>query len=340
MFKILKEKYFMEYYTNGFIETNISLSNNLVNEIQEYYARKKIGHNDFPKFFDYNEHLAYMMQKKFFNFFLKVFPKFAKISVKNFYNKSYSKAVYCEQIFIKKVLKELSEKGFFRFFKAHYMLVSYDMYLHSNHLSSAAGIHSDLPNFHHFYETENDLSIYIPLVDLNYINGGKLKVLPEKKLKIPGNMLLKLLYEYFSKNIIYLDKNNYIDPNLINYSKINSFIKSTMHQELMSIYKNMLSLVKTQYINDFTETIETKGKVLLFNNKNFHFAEYWKNTQQAREIYVIRMLPIYDVKIKLKNKLHGKSFNNFLLNFSENKIQFYKESVDISKISRNNKIPL
>lgn len=42
-----------------------------------------------------------------------------------------------------------------------------------------------------------------------------------------------------------------------------------MHQELMSIYKNMLSLVKTQYINDFTETIETKGKVLLFNNKIF-----------------------------------------------------------------------
>lgn len=56
-----------------------------------------------------------------------------------------------------------------------------------------------MPNFHHFSETEQDITIYIPLIDLNMENGGRLAILPEarSKLRVPGNVLLKLMEEFF-----------------------------------------------------------------------------------------------------------------------------------------------
>src|SRR5688500_9796878 len=172
MLNILKENYFKEHYSTGFVETDISLSDELVHEIKQHYLNKAEGHNDFPKFFVRNEHQAYM-EGKALGVVLNTFPKFAKKMVKQFYDKPYKKAVYCEQAFVKQVLNYLLKNDFQRFFKTRYMIASYDMYLRNDHLCPAAGIHFDLPNFHHFYETENDLSIYIPLVDLDDDNGGR-----------------------------------------------------------------------------------------------------------------------------------------------------------------------
>ncbi|MGZ9709224.1 hypothetical protein ACXX82_00085 [Glaciimonas sp. GNP009] len=331
MLGIFKEDYFKEHYANGFVETNISLSDELVDEIRQHYLAREIGHNDFPKFFVNNEHLAYM-EGKILGLLLNTFPKFAKNMVRKFYDRAYSKAVYCEQVFIEKVLKQLLENDFQRFFDTRYMLVSYDMYLHSNHLCPAAGIHTDFPNFHHFYETENDLSLYIPLIDLDEANGGRLRVLPESKLKVPGNILLKMMYQHFSADPACLDENGYVDPNLIGEKAIDVFIKSKSHQALMSVYKNIVSMAKNQYADAFSTPVETKGKVMMFNNKNFHAAEAWKNEQQAREIYVIRMFPIYDIKIKLKDKLHGELFNNFLLDFKKGVVHRFEDGVDLSRI--------
>jgi hypothetical protein len=339
MISILQENYFREHYANGFIETDISLSDDLVEEIRGHYQAKPFGHNDFPKFFVRNEHLAYM-EGKLLGFLFNSFPKYAEKQVKRYYDRAYGKAVYCEQVFIEKVLQQMLSKGFGRFFKTRYMLASYDMYLNNSHLSPGAGIHTDLPNFHHFYETENDLSIYIPLVDLDEQNGGRLKVLPEEKLKVPGNVLLKLLYEHFSKNPAYVDENGYIVPEKIDEAALNAFIKSQSHQELMQLYKNIIALAKTQYADDFITTVETKGKVLMFNNKNFHAAEQWKNEQMAREIYVIRMFPIYDVKIKLKSRLHGDLFNNILLDFETGEVRRYDGEVDLSQLAAEHKLPL
>jgi hypothetical protein len=339
MFDVLKERYFHEHYNNGFVESGITLPDTLVDEIKQHYLAKNRGHNDFPKFFVNNEHQAYL-EGRVLGTVLNTFPGFGKKLVKKFYDKAYDKAVYCEQAYVEKVLQYLVDQGFPKFFKTRYMVAAYDMYLRNNHHSPAAGIHTDLPNFHHFYETENDLSIYIPLVDLDQDNGGRLSVLPEAKLRVPGNVLLKLLYEHFSKNSKHVDEKGYVDPNTIGADELSAFAKTKPHQDLMGVYKGATGLAKSQYAGEFRNTTENKGKVLLFSNKNFHKAEPWKNESVDREIYVIRMTPIYDSKIKLNRQLHGALVNNFLVDMEEGTVTRYNEPVDFTRIPDEAKIRL
>jgi hypothetical protein len=339
MFDVLKEHHFHDHYNNGFVETNMTLPDTLVDEIRQHYLAKAKGHNDFPKFFVNNEHQAYL-EGRTIGMVLNAFPTMGKNLVKKFYDRAYDKAVYCDQVFVERVLEHLLQNGFGKFFKTRYMVAAYDMYLRNNHHSPAAGIHTDLPNFHHFYETENDLSIYIPLVDLDQDNGGRLSVLPEAKLKVPGNVLLKLLYEHFSKNQQCVDEKGYIDPGAIDPSAITAFAKSKPHQDLMNIYKGVIGLAKSQYANEFRKTVETRGKVLIFSNKNFHAAEPWKNEQLDREIYVIRMFPIYDAKIKLPRQLHGTLVNNFLIDMEEGVVHRYADPVDFARIPEEAKLKL
>ncbi|MCX7366154.1 MAG: hypothetical protein NTV97_30670 [Alphaproteobacteria bacterium] len=339
MLDILKERHFSEHYANGFLETDISLPGALVDEIQHHYAAKAIGHNDFPKFFVRNEHLA-SVESKALGMFFSTFPSVGTKMVKKLYDRAYEKAVYCDQTFVEKVLKQLMESGFQRLFQTRYIVAGYDMYLRNNHRSPGAGIHSDLPNFHHFYETENDLSLYIPLVDFDEGNGGRLSVLPESKLKMPGNVLLKLLYDYFSKIPESLDADGYVDPAKVGGAALAAFIKSRPHQELLALYRGVIGLVKTQYAGEFRKTVETRGKVLMFNNKNFHAAEDWKNEQVAREVYVIRMFPVYDAHIKLKREIHGTLANNFLLDMKLGEVRRFEDAVDLGRLPDEEKLKL
>lgn len=339
MLDILQDRYFHEHYSSGFVKTDISLPDDLVNVIKQHYLSKAKGHNDFPKFFVKNEHQAYL-EGRALGFLLNTFPGIAKKMVKALYDKSYNKAVYCEQACIESVLAYLLKNDFQRFFKTRYIVVSYDMYLRNSHKSPAAGIHTDLPNFHHFYETENDLSLYIPLVDLDDENGGRITVLPESNLKVPGNVLLKLLTEYFGSNPNCIDEDGYIDPDKISAPALAAFIKSKPHQDLMTTYKGVIGLAKKQYSNAFRKTNESKGTVLLFNNKNFHAAESWKNEDMDREVYVIRMVPIYDTKIRLKRNIHGALVNNILLDMELGTLHRYDHPVDVSQIPTEEKLAL
>jgi ectoine hydroxylase-related dioxygenase (phytanoyl-CoA dioxygenase family) len=286
-----------------------------------------------------NEHQSYL-EGWLLGLLLNAFPKAGLHLVKRYYAKAYSKAVYCDQVCMEPILKDLMAQGLPRFFKTRYMVAGYDMYLRNSHQAPPAGIHVDLPNFHHFYETENDLSLYIPLVDLDETNGGRIRVLPEQKLKAPGNVLLKMLYEHFSRDPESLDESGYVDPNRIGPEKLRTFIQSKAHQELMRLYKSVNALAKGQYAEEFQTTLETAGRVLIFNNKNFHAAEQWKNRHTDREIYVIRMFPLYDVKIRLKRTLHGVPINNYLLDMKTGEVRRFSEEVDVRRIPAEDKVTL
>ncbi|MDO9106861.1 MAG: hypothetical protein Q7U57_18115 [Methylovulum sp.] len=339
MLNILKDHHFIEYYTTGFVETGIFLPDSLVEEIKQYYQTLAVGRNDFPKFFVNNEHLAFL-EGQILGTLFKLFPKLAKKMVKSLYDKTYTKAIYHEQVFLEKVCKHLLANGFQKIFKTRYLLASYDMYLRSNTTHTAAGIHSDMPNFHHFYETENDLSIYIPLIDLNEENGGRITVLPESQLKVPGNIVLALMEQHFSKDANHLDENGYIVPESIRPDALNAFIKSKPFQEIMACYKSLTHLAKHHYAGNFEKSQEEQGKVLLWNNKNFHAAEGWKREDQDREVYVIRLFPLYDTKIKLKESLHGKLFNNHLIDFETGEIHKFDHQVDVSQLPKQDKLAL
>lgn len=331
MLDVLTDGHFQRHYASGFVESGLALPADLVEEIRAHYRTKATGHNDFPKFFVNNEHQAYV-EGRLLGTLLNAFPGTGRKLVKKFYDRAYSKAVYCEQAFIRPVLEHLLDNGFQRLFKTRYLVAGYDMYLRNGHRSPAAGIHTDLPNFHHFYETENDLSLYIPLVDLDDTNGGRITVLPEAKLKVAGNVLLKLLYEHFSKDPACLDARGWIDPDRIAPQAVVAFARGKAHQELMSFYKGVIALAKHQYAADFRRTDERAGQVVIFSNKNFHAAEQWRNEALDREVYVIRMFPLYDARIRLKSRLHGTLVNNFLLDMHEGTVEVFDHPVDLAEI--------
>jgi len=337
MLDLLKEKYFNEIYSTGFVENDLSLPGEMIDGIRGHYAPKVLGDNDFPKFFAKNEHQAYM-ESQYIGFMMSNFPNVARKWLKQMYDKQYDTAIYGECACLERVLQYLMDNGFGEFFRARYMIGSYDVYLRSTHNSRATSYHTDLPNFHHFYETENDLSVFVPLVDLNDENGGSITVLPESKLKVPSNVLLKLLYDHFSKDPRYLDKDGYVDPDKIDKAAMQAFGKTKAHQDLLAAHKGVISMALRQYTKDFRKPKEKAGKVLIFSHKNFHAAEPWKNEKMDREVYILRFLPIYDVKIKLTRHLHGRPVNNFLLDMKEGTVTRFDGPVDMAKIAEGEKL--
>lgn len=342
MHTILAERYLDEYYTGGFIDTGISLTEELVGEMKTHYANLEKERNDYPQYFDKNEHQAYLAGKlngALFN----LFPKYAEKKLKKLYGDAYCKAVHAEQIFIEKIFAQLVAQDFQRFFKTRYIVASYDIYLNNDYRHrSFTDVHSDIPNFHHFYETENDLTIYLPLVDLTEQNGGRLAILPEceSNLKIPGNVLLKLYEETFLGNKANLDKDGYIVPDRIGETDYRAFTKSKPYWQLLENYNINTEMAVNYYMDKFVKADWSAGNIFVFNNKTFHAAETWKNPQYSREIYMIRLLPIYDVKIKLKGTIHGKPFNRYLFDTEKGEFLTFDEPVDFARIPREHKLDL
>lgn len=342
MNNILNERYFDEYFFEGYINTGISLSTSLVEEMQQHYKNLEEGRNDYPQYFKENEHQAYLEGKVTGTIF-NMMPRFAEKMVTKLYDDAYNKAAHLELIYIEKVFEELLQQDFKRFFETRYIVASYDIYLgNSRERRSFTDIHSDVPNFHHFYETENDITVYIPLVDVNEENGGRLSILPECKsnLKVPGNLLLKLYEDAFLDKPDCLDENGYIVPEKIKDKDLQAFIKSASYKELLQIYKTSTALVRKYHRDSFIKSDWNAGKVVLFNNKTFHAAETWTGDDYNREIYMIRLLPVYDTKIQLKSTLHGKPFNRYLIDTHTNEFHKFDNSVDFSKIADEHKLPL
>ncbi|MCF7965372.1 MAG: phytanoyl-CoA dioxygenase family protein [Methylobacter tundripaludum] len=342
MQSILNTQYFNEYFTNGFIDTGVSLPDGLLEDMKNHYKNVAEVRNDYPQYFTKNEHQAYL-EGKITGSLFSLLPGLANKMVTKLYSKSYNKAIHLEQTFIEKVCSHLLQQNCQRFFKTRFIVASYDIYLGNDHNHrSFIDIHSDIPNFHHFYETENDITVYIPLIDVNEDNGGRLAILPESKckLKVPGNVLLRLFEDAFLNIPAYLDENGYIDSDKIDAAAMKNFINGAPYKALMENYKISTNFVRDYYADKFIKNDWQAGQVVLFNNKTFHAAETWRNPDYNREIYMIRLLPIYDTKIQLKKTLHGSRFNKYLIDTQTGSIQLYQDSVDLSKIPQQEKLKL
>jgi hypothetical protein len=81
-----------------------------------------------------------------------------------------------------------------------------------------------------------------------------------------------------------------------------------------------------------------RGEIILFNNRNFHAIEPWKRDDVDRELYLIRCLPIYDIKMRLPSRLHGKLFNDILVDLEKKTIKRFEHAVDLSTIEANHKL--
>lgn len=282
MLEILKQESFKDYFFNGFVETGISLGEDLIGEIRDYYAATEAGRNDFPKFVLPRRESPFIEGEEN-----------DQAGIKRFYDKYYKKAVYCEQHFMARVLETLLDQGIGRLFRTRYLVASYDIFLCSNahNVATENSIHFHVPNLHHFHETECGLSIFVPLVDLDWDNGGRISVLPEGEFKVSSNISLKLLRPHFTAIPEYVDDQRYVVPDLIGADALAEFADGQSYDELIKFYKSAVDLARAYYPDRFRFTSEKKGKVLLFCNKNMQLIELRSRGKVDREVYIIRLSP-------------------------------------------------
>lgn len=339
MLDILNDASFRAFRSNGFLETGIALPGDLIARTRAHYDAFPDGHNDSIKFVPGNEHLGYA-ESWVIGAIFSTFRKFSIKRLERVFAASYGKCIFAQQALIGDVLDHLMANGFARHFKTRYILASHDMYLRGSDANPDVPIHFDTPNFHHFHETENDISLYLPLVDLNAENGGRLSVLPEGKLKVPVNAVLKSAHAHFSRDPDCLDANGYVDPDRIDAKKMRAFVKSADYQTLLKLFRSLNFLARKHYRDDFIPATQQAGMPILFNNKNFHAVEKWRNPHFDREVYVIRMSPLHDVRIRLRRRLHGAVFNNVLIDMHERKVHRLPQAVDVAQIADSEKAPL
>lgn len=339
MLDILQDASYSTFRARGFLDTGIALPSEIIARTRAHYDAFADGHNDSMKFVAGNEHLGYAESWAIGAIFT-TFKKYSLKRLERLFATSYGKCIFAEQALIGDVLAHLLANGLADHFKARYMLASHDMYLRGSDANPDVTIHFDTPNFNHFHEGENDLSLYVPLVDLNAENGGRLSLLPEGKLKVPLNAALRTAHAHFSRDPDCLDENGYVDPDRIDPKKLRAFVKTAEYQHLLRMFRSLNFLARRHYRDEFIPATQKAGMPILFNNKNFHAVEKWRNPHFDREVYVIRMSPLHDVKIRLRRRLHGAVFNNFLIDMQERKVQRLPQAVDVAQIADSEKTPL
>lgn len=342
MFDVLNERFFEEYYTTGFVRTKRCLPAVLVDAIHDHYTRIS-SRNDICEYaFNAKKQASYLAKNA-----SRENAGSASIHhqsdddlVKRI-DKKYRKSIYAEQKFIQPIAEWLLTENFAQYFKTRYLVISHDIYLGHDMNRTAFSMHADVPNFDHFYETENDLSLLIPLVDFCEEDGGRIQILPECKMKVPINILLVMIQDHFLPFERNLDAKGYVDTERISEEELECFKESECYLQFLEFFGVASRLAATyQQHGYFQKGTVSRGEVVMFNNRNFHAIEPWSRVDRDRELYLIRCLPVYDVKISLPAKLHGKLFNNFLMDFETHTIQRFDGAVDLGMISDRDKLHL
>lgn len=340
MYALLKSDAVQEFLANGLLRPNVCVPAELVDEISAHYGAIA-ARNDISAYaYNASKQAARMAAKSADGPpGMAVTEEERKASLDKRISKKYRKSIYAEQQFIERVFEVLFAQDVTRYFGTRYLIVSHDIYLEHDREQTAFSMHADIPNFDHFYETENDVSILVPLVDFNEENGGRIMILPESKMKVSSDALLFLLKDYFGSDAAVLDDSGCIDPEKIPATRLDQFKESEGYAAFLDYFAQSTAMAQ-RYLNHghFGAPDVQRGEIVLFNNRNFHAVEPWKRDEIDRKLYLIRCMPIYDIKMRLPSHLHGKPFNNILVDLEEKTITRFEHAVDFSTIEAQHKL--
>jgi ectoine hydroxylase-related dioxygenase (phytanoyl-CoA dioxygenase family) len=340
LYALLKTDAAQQFLANGILRPNVCVSVELVNEISAHYGAIAVRNDISSYAYNAGKQAARMAAKS-----ADGSPEIAqteeerKAGLDQRIARKYHKSIYAEQRFIDQVFEVLFAEDVTRYFSTRYLIVSHDIYLEHDREQTAFSMHADIPNFDHFYETENDVSILVPLVDFNGENGGRIMILPESRMKVSSDALLLLLKDYFGNDAAVLDENGCIDPEKIPANRLDQFKESEGYAAFLDYFAQSTAMAQ-RYLDHghFGAPDVQRGEIVLFNNRNFHAIERWKRHEINRKLYLIRCLPIYDIRMRLPGYLHGKLFNNILVDLKEKTITRFDHAVDFSTIEALHKL--
>lgn len=191
------------------------------------------------------------------------------------------------------VLNECMAQGLGKQFKENHLLVSHDYFLENSSNQGGFGPHEDGWNVETFYETDDDLALYVQLQDVTEATGGRLMVDPGFRKRTAfrdRNLVLKHVSD-LCEDAGCLDDDGYADRETV--KRCDAVLKPALQLTMARMSRPGPPL------HDLTPIDAREGELILFNPKNFHCNEAWASRNTAnRMIYAIRLMPIYDVRLR------------------------------------------
>ena len=192
------------------------------------------------------------------------------------------------------------------------LLIGHDILLEGTKAHSNFGFHDDGFGWDIFFQTGDDLTLYVALQDMNARTGGRLLVerRPERNIQYHDRNAYIQRFAHFCREQGAVDAHGRVTREAAASCRRRNRIAAE-HQKLGDEWKDRVESHSGKVEMSPIELRE--GEVVLFNNKLFHDVEPWK-MDTLRSTYIIRCIPLYDVGLHPPSHfLNDVACNRFVL---------------------------
>lgn len=275
---LLRDDILRTFQEEGFVRTGVRFSHASINEILECFAAYPVGTSNFYLHHDFS--------------IVAVADKEAAQTMKNAEKPEYyDKCLMGYSPVIEMVVEECLKQGLAGLLDEIPFLVGYDTYLESSRKTKTFGFHYDSYSWSQFYQTGDDLTIYVPLQSLDSSSGGRLLVEKNAHLGSAHSVRNTTMVEFgnFCRGMTAPDERGLVRRADLEKCKDN--LKVAREYQRLQSEREILPAPKMSAM----QIVDVKaGEVFLFNNRNYHAVEPWKR-EEMRQSYVIRLYPLYDI---------------------------------------------
>lgn len=290
MKSILSTRALERFNSTGFVRTGISIPDFLLGQISDMYGRIPATASNWKYFFRDpasrssafgRRHLSKSILRK-----LRSWRRGPSVP-----RNPYEKSIYGSSRMIPLVLNRCLEHGLSEFLGEVPLLVGHDILLEGSRDHSSFGLHHDGFGWDIFFQTGDDLTLYIPLQDLNEETGGRLCVESHPM----ESALFEDRNDYILRFVDYCRKYGAVDQ--AGRVTREAAERCENRERISTEYKRVVA-ERDDRVQSYGRKIEMtqidakRGEVVLFNNKYFHDVENWKHVGH-RSIYIIRCFPLY-----------------------------------------------
>ena len=355
MHRVLTPAKANELAMGGYLRTGVTLPEELTHRIQRHFHDKPSTANNWYEIFNADrsgvKNVASQAGTSKGN--KKPVAKKEKLEATMrtqaaFNDNKYTRNIYADFELLRPIMHQLFQGGVRELFTSRYMVITHDIFLSlSRNQTGFQGRHWDVFTKQQPFEGPLDLSFYIPLTRTNASVGGRLGVLPRTKLELSAANATRLPLTAMKR--VATDHPNF---------KLDTIFRDTLDMsgrpaapsdgdnEAISKYEKAYAtgameankeMARVRRINgraDWKFASSAPGEVLIFAQKEFHEAEAYhgsgKGDKALRDVYVIRMAPLYDIPVQLPSTLGGKPANCHVLDFKRGTLTRHREGVNIA----------
>ena len=310
MKKVLSDEALRELKKQGFVRTGIHLPAPMVAMLRELYDGMSPASSNWSYFMlmtlsHYSEGgLKGLMSRLFMKWKARSMHRRVRATM-------HEKSIYGSSEALPSVLHECLAQGLAAHLGEIALLVGHDIYLESDRNKKMFGYHEDSFGWEIFYQTEDDLTLYIPLRELSENSGGRLIVdrHPDRN-DVDGNRSEWIVrFAEFCRRHDAIDHRGFVTRESVQRSPNRRVIA----KEFNKLLHQRSATDSRPEPDEMVPINSAEGEVVLFNNKRFHNAEPWK-LDVRRAIYIIRCFPLYDLGLAPPSTFLNKvACNRFMI---------------------------